>query len=740
MCLPQSILQQVLHHKHAYTPDMAFRQVAFHMLRNPLKFYKYMEQEFAETGESYESYVTNIFRGKVWGDDLIVAAFGDMWNIAVSVVSPAYTKPQPLFHNKPKPDIVIVANGSCWRNGADRTTHFSATSCYDKSYKVPGTEYSNPVIAMDKVPNTDPIILSDKNKASQVAVKEYLRSAEDMSLDLLRGVSLSINRLNGKIADIVSQVDALNEEKKVLEYRLNRLGVAADRIKEAGQIEETQYCRTGEREKIDAEHAKRKREQEELEEEERKKIRIIPTVDGKYRRSYEIEGQEVEAEDMEEITESANEKYLKKLVQQQKEKIQNQEFMLLQQGQEIEFQASNIRMLKEEREKKSNMSKEEKEKKKTNIKEEVIDVDESTVKDEAKQSTSSAKSGKIEDMVRKELLQFLPKYQSGLGTSSTTEKEGSSTDTTSSQVKPDVNVYVREDEQPAENVILVKEAVQKKVPERRAGKTRPKPKAIREKHKYYCEDCKSEFSRKDQLAQHVKNDCNQPIRQFICNKCNEGYYSERAVREHYYQVHLQEYLYFCKQCGKGFYHISRKSLHKDKCPNKGGPDKFQGKAPLREELEASFKRRTIMPLCVAKPEVATPETQQNFGNVQPDAPKEKVEQDQVTENPDDDDDYELVQPQPQETGVQAGNIEEKIEFDLDTLMEQDVEKQEQEVQQPVFPVDDGMFAANDVNLIDQETENATGLLMAMAQGRLLGAQNVEGAADDDEGEIEDNLV
>ena len=61
MCLAKAILQQVLHHKHAYTPEMAFKQVTLHMLRNPSKF--------------YESHVTNIFRGKVWGDDLIAAAF-----------------------------------------------------------------------------------------------------------------------------------------------------------------------------------------------------------------------------------------------------------------------------------------------------------------------------------------------------------------------------------------------------------------------------------------------------------------------------------------------------------------------------------------------------------------------------------------------------------------------------------------------------------------------------------------
>ena len=100
LCLPRAILQQVLHHKHTYTPEMAFRQVALHMLHHPSKFYCYMEQEFAETGEYYESYVTNIFRGKVWGNDLVTAAFGHMWNIAITVVSPSYTRPQHLFHNK----------------------------------------------------------------------------------------------------------------------------------------------------------------------------------------------------------------------------------------------------------------------------------------------------------------------------------------------------------------------------------------------------------------------------------------------------------------------------------------------------------------------------------------------------------------------------------------------------------------------------------------------------------------
>ena len=492
---------------------------------------------------------------KCGGDDLIAGAFGDMWNIAVTVVSPAYTRPQPLFYNKPKPDVVIIANGSCWHNGLDRTTHFSAASCFNKEYKVPGTEYSNPTIAIDKVPNTDPIILLDKKKAHQVAVKEYLKVAEDMSVSLLRGVCVSINRLNGKITDIIGQVDAMEEENKTLEFRLHKLGVAADKIKEAGHIEEREYCRTSEREKIDAEHAKRKREQEEEEERERKKVRIIPTVDGKYQRSYEIEGQggEVE-EDMGEFTETSDEKYLKNLTQQQKEKIQSQEFMLQQQQQEIKFQAANIRMMKEREEKLKKEKEATKEKK-------VLDVDDDSkvgIKSEPSTSQSTSQSTskvydsfKLENVIKPEFLKFLPSYKPKESKEEVRDKaekseevQATATETSSSQAQPNVNIFVPTGEC-EQNVVLLLETKKKKSTERQSGKTFPVPKGRRLDTKFYCEKCKSEYKRKDQLAAHIKNDCLQPIPQFVCEKCNEGYFSERAVREHYYQVHIQKDLYYC---------------------------------------------------------------------------------------------------------------------------------------------------------------------------------------------------
>ena len=70
-----SILKQVVRHPSAYTDDLAMRQVALHIIKNPEKFYPLLENELLETGESFESYCVNVFKGNVWGDDLIAAAF-----------------------------------------------------------------------------------------------------------------------------------------------------------------------------------------------------------------------------------------------------------------------------------------------------------------------------------------------------------------------------------------------------------------------------------------------------------------------------------------------------------------------------------------------------------------------------------------------------------------------------------------------------------------------------------------
>ena len=119
---------------------MAMRQVGFHILKHPKKFYTSIENELIEMGESYESYCYNVFHSHCWGDDLVAAAFGDMWNISISIVSPSFKYAIDLWHNAVKPDVMLIANGGSYLAEHRKTTHFSATQFMDLDHKKPGHE------------------------------------------------------------------------------------------------------------------------------------------------------------------------------------------------------------------------------------------------------------------------------------------------------------------------------------------------------------------------------------------------------------------------------------------------------------------------------------------------------------------------------------------------------------------------------------------------------------------------
>ena len=275
----RAILQQVVHHPTVYTAEMAMRQAAMFMLRHPSKYYKYVEEDLLYTGESYESFVYNVFHCNVWGDDLIAAVFGDMWNIAISIVSPTAKKPFHLFHNKVQPDVVLVCNGGNYmRSGG--ATHFCATRSTDPGFRKPGSEL-NPTISQDMTAKLDPIVLESKDKAKQVALNEYLKDDRENSLDLLRTVCTGLKRLDNRIADLIQQSDGLHEQKNLLTFQLEKLGVKKDEIRGAmEELGERPFCRTLEREKQDVEEEKKRKLEEEEEERERKRMKVIPTVKG----------------------------------------------------------------------------------------------------------------------------------------------------------------------------------------------------------------------------------------------------------------------------------------------------------------------------------------------------------------------------------------------------------------------------------------------------------------------------
>ena len=143
-------------------------------------------------GEGYESYCYNIFHCNVWGDNMVAAAFGDMWNLTISIVSPISRKAINLFHTKAQPDVVLLANGGSCMSPENNSTHFSATCSTQEGFRKPGTEYLNPMIHQDMNQKLLPIILDSKDRVKQLALNEYLTTDKEQSLKLLQGLNHSI--------------------------------------------------------------------------------------------------------------------------------------------------------------------------------------------------------------------------------------------------------------------------------------------------------------------------------------------------------------------------------------------------------------------------------------------------------------------------------------------------------------------------------------------------------------------
>ena len=89
-----------------------------------------------------------------------------------------------LFHNKEIPDVFIVANGGCYmlQKGC---THFTATRSTDPKFKQPGSEYLNLTISQDLMAKLDPVVLADRQEAKQAALKQYLYTGKERSIELL---------------------------------------------------------------------------------------------------------------------------------------------------------------------------------------------------------------------------------------------------------------------------------------------------------------------------------------------------------------------------------------------------------------------------------------------------------------------------------------------------------------------------------------------------------------------------
>ena len=360
-------------------------------------------------------------------------------------------------------------------------------------------------------------------------------------------------------------------------------------------LDERQFMRTENREKEDRERAvKRKREEEEKAEAENeaKKLRPIPLVQGKRRESFEDKPEKEKSEKSEKEEKEFHDEleFVIKRGEQQKQIIHNQEVMLMRQEKELELKEIRLKQLLAE--------KEEQEKEKEKVGQEKAGGS-SKISEETEKVTTSGRM-RLENMIKPEYMRFFK-------TDKKSEAKPQEKEPQEEVEAEETNVYLPKYQPWEQNVVLIQNP-NRCATNKRSGRTQPVNPDLRVGTRFYCDNCSSEFSRKDMLVTHLKWDCLQTVRQFICDACNLDFYHENAVREHYYKEHLKEDLWFCTRCGQGFAHKSRKSMHNKlgACPNKGGKEEFAGRAPYNKELEATFKRRIQIPLEMTPTETANP--------------------------------------------------------------------------------------------------------------------------------------
>ena len=124
-----SAIRAVLHQLHVprkLTSEIVRHQIASYMVEQVNFFHPIMQDYLNDIKMSFKTYIRQLYRGNIWGDQYMLGALGKMCNIKISVISPYYTDIWNVFHDSAIPDIVLIANGGDFfkENGV---THFTTT-------------------------------------------------------------------------------------------------------------------------------------------------------------------------------------------------------------------------------------------------------------------------------------------------------------------------------------------------------------------------------------------------------------------------------------------------------------------------------------------------------------------------------------------------------------------------------------------------------------------------------------
>ena len=263
-----AVLDQITHPL-GYTAVMLHRQIAWYMARNPYFFFPLVEPEL--DGESYRSYVENIFEGNVWADDMIAIAISKMFSISITIISSRLPKELHLFHDDQEPDVLLIGNGGTMGTECENT-HFSASKSKLVNYKKPGSSMKDENMRIIHKVNYD--------HGFKIACECLIEREKKHAVECLFSLNKNIVALEQEMKEMNKQLQDMKRRRKAIETELVELGVnqqqlkqlTDEREKEREEKEKEEKDRI-EREKVEVERKEREKEERAQEEQRQREER-----------------------------------------------------------------------------------------------------------------------------------------------------------------------------------------------------------------------------------------------------------------------------------------------------------------------------------------------------------------------------------------------------------------------------------------------------------------------------------
>ena len=145
--------------------------------------------------------------GSVWSDKYVIGTIEHMFNISISIVSPAYKAPWKIFHNSEVADIIIVSNGYQFGH-KKQLTHFSPTEKMSKNWRKIGHD----------VENTEVKCVYGVTAGKQAASKIFILKESEQILKKHYLVSKKLNTLKKQVRHCEDELLKIEDELCQMEF------------------------------------------------------------------------------------------------------------------------------------------------------------------------------------------------------------------------------------------------------------------------------------------------------------------------------------------------------------------------------------------------------------------------------------------------------------------------------------------------------------------------------------------